>query len=533
VIIRLTAVAMATLLTAGCATSPRDTARAERQATNDRIVEGHSALRASVEDNERRRIAAQDVPRPFIAGNTMPLARDVSMPAQLRRSVPTTANFSRAPVDLDTALRQISEATGMVVTATADANMPASMFAPRTFGPAASGAAAAAGPIFAPSRVTLPIGATPLWALLDDVARQGSLSWRPLPNGAEFFRVETRVFQIAGTPQAANTSASLGRNGGTQVFEATSKTAFSTADQNVLRGLMQTVDAMLSIGGKAQMSPENQTLVVTDTPANLARVEKFIGEQNRIMSRRVRVILEVLEVVDKDASEVGVDWNLLYGSASRALTNLSPQNLTASQAGQISVGPTSGPFAGSALVIRALSDVGVVVNRRFFPFLTTSGRPVTQAIRSTFNYVDQVQATTVPTGSTISVSGTAPTVTQKEETVGTFVTMVPTAKADDTIFLSLSFDVTSAQPLVPFTVGSSASQVTVQQKTIDGTGFIQELPVRSGQTVLVGGLESQTTQDSVRRLIPGASMLFGGSNTTKLTKTRLLLLVTAVAEEGV
>lgn len=183
------------------------------------------------------------------------------------------------------------------------------------------------------------------------------------------------------------------------------------------------------------------------------------------------------------------------------------------------------------MVVRALNEVGVVVNRRLFPFLTTSGRPVTQAIRSTFNYVDQVQATSVASSAS-NTNSIAPTVTQKDETVGTFVTLVPTAKPDGTIFLSLSFDQTSAQPLVPFTVGSASSSVTVQQKTIDGNGIIQEVPIKSGQSIVVGGIESMTSQNTIRRLLPNAPILAGGGDTSRVTKSRLILIVTAQAEEG-
>ncbi|MEJ8837669.1 hypothetical protein [Ramlibacter sp. AN1133] len=520
------ATAALALALAGCANAPKRVADAA-SSVGERIDTGHQDMRSAALENERRRVASQDVQRPFIAGNSMPVAREVSMPEQLRRNVPVTAMFQRGAVDLDTALRQVSDASGMLITATADALLPAASFAPKTG--AGGGAPAVVG---GPVRVTLPVSSTPLWVLLDDIARQGSLSWRPVDGGAEFFRVETRVFQLATTPQVANTSASLGRNSSGQIFESTSKTAFTTANQDMLKGLMSTVDALLSVGGRAQLSAESQTLVVVDTTASIARVAKVVEEQNRLMSRRVRVVLEVLEVVDKDQSELGVDWNILYGSASRVLSNASPSTITGQTAGSFSLGPTTGPFAGSNLVVKALNEVGTVVNRRFFPFLTTSGRPVTQAIRSTFNYVDQVQATTPPAGSAVTTA-VAPTVTQKEETVGTFVTLVPTAKTDNTIFLSLSFDLTSAQPLVPFTVGSSGSSVTVQQKTIDGTGFIQELPVRSGQTVLVGGLEATTSQDTIRRVGSDAPIILGGSNAAKVTKTRMLLLVTAIAEEGV
>ena len=516
--------AVAAALLGGCANAPQQAREEAVQALKQVAAEQH-AFRAAAED-EKRRIAAQDVPRPYIAGRPRPLARELLMPPALRRSVPVTALFQKGPVDLELALRQISEASGILLTATADALLPAAAFAPRTTVQNA--------PVQPPARIVLPTEPTPLWRLLDDVARQAQLSWRPVATGAEFFRVETRVFQLAATPQVASTTASLGRNGGqNQVFESQSKTAFETKEQNQLKGFMTAVDAMLSVGGRAQLSVESQTLVVTDAPPYLQRIAGFVEEQNRIFARRVRVVLEVIEVVDRDQSELGVDWNLLYGSARRALESLSPASLTGSQAATLSLGPTAGPFAGSTLVVRALNEVGVVVNRRFFPFLTTSGRPVTQAIRSTFNYVDQVQATSVPASSTVVTTAQAPTVTQKEETVGTFVTMVPTAKSDNTVFLSISFDLTSAQPLVPFTVGAANASVTVQQKTIDGTGFIQELPMRSGQTVLVGGLEALTAQDNNRRLGSGAPLVLGGSSAAKLTRSRLLLLVTAVAEEGV
>lgn len=519
----LTCVAAAVLL-GGCANAPKTTQR-EAQIADGQITAQHEAFRAAAMESEKKRLAAQDVQHPYIAGNTLPLAREVAMPEVLRKSVPVTALYQKGPVDLETALRQLSEASGILITASADALLPAAAFSPRT--------AVAASPVQPPVRIALPSEPTPLWRLLDDIGRQAQLSWRPAVSGAEFYRVETRVFQLSGTPQVASTAASLGRNGGSNsIFESTSKTGFETKDQNQFKGFMATIEAMLSTGGKAQLSNESQTLVVTDTPANLQRVASFVEQQNKTMSRRVRVVLEVVEVVDRDSSELGLDWNIIYGSANRALKNIAPASLTSAQSGTLSLGPTTGPFAGSNLVVKALNEVGVVVNRRFFPFLTTSGRPVTQAIRTTFNYVDQVQATAAPAGSSV-ISAQAPTVTQKEETVGTFVTVVPTAKNDNTIFLSISFDLTSAQPLIPFTVGSADASVTVQQKTIDGTGFIQELPIRSGQTVLVGGLEAQTAQDSNRRIGANAPIVFGGSNSAKVTKSRLVLLATAVAEEGI
>lgn len=513
-------------LLAGCTSPAQHAVQADSASTAKRIAQGQDDFKSRVDNAQQRRVAAQIVNRPFIAGNAQPLARDMVMPDQLRRSVPVTALFSSSAVDLETALDQLSQASGILLTATPDALMPASGFMPRTT--TATGAPSAG--VGAPPRLVLKVENRPLWKTLDDIARQTQTSWRPMPSGAEFYRVETRVFPLSAIHQMASSSASLGRNGGgSDAFESKSKSSFEVKDMNVLNGFKVAVEAMMTTGGKLTVNNESASLIVTDTPQSLARIDDYIKDQNKILSRRVRLMLEAIEVVDKDASELGVDWSLIYNKANAALSMASPGTLTGNFVGNVGYSATNGRFSGSSVVVNALSEVGTVVNRRVFPLLTTSGRPVTHAIRSTFNYVDEVQATT---SSGINTSTQAPTVTQKDETVGTFLTVVPTAKPDGTIFLSMSYDVTSAQPLVPFTVGSEGSSVTVQQKTIDGSGVIQEVPIKSGQSFVVGGLETMTGQDTIRRLLPGAPLLMGGSNATKMTKTRMVLIVTAVIEDS-
>lgn len=515
--------AIGLMLLTGCSTPSQMAVQGDASASSKRIAAHQSDFKAQVEHSEQRRIAAQVVNRPFIAGNAQPLARDMSMPEQLRRSVPVTALFSSAPVDLETALQQISKASGMLITATPDALMPASSFVPRTGAPAAQGV------VTAPPRIILKAEDARLWKLLDDVARQTQTSWRPVASGAEFYRVETRVFDIAAIQQTASTSASLGRSGGAkEAFESQSKSSFETKNMDSINGMREAVEAMMTVGGKLTVSKESASLIVTDTPQALNRIDDFVKEKNKMLSRRVRLVLEAIEVIDRDGSDLGLDWSLIYNTANAALTSTSPSSMAPTQAGRIAVTQSTGRFAGSSVVVNALAEVGTVVNRRTFPLLTTSGRPVTQAIRSTFNYVDQVQVTAT-TG--ISTATQAPTVTQKDETVGTILTVVPTAKPDGTIFLSMSYDVTSAQPLVPFTVGSGDSSVTVQQKIIDGAGVIQEVPIKSGQSFVVGGIESVVGQDTIRRLLPGAPMAIGGSNSSKLTKSRMVLVVTAVVED--
>jgi len=150
-------------------------------------------------------------------------------------------------------------------------------------------------------------------------------------------------------------------------------------------------------------------------------------------------------------------------------------------------------------------------------------------VRTTFSYVDQVQSTTVASASGTT---TAPTVSQKEETVGSFLTIVPDAQDDGQILLSVSYDNTVAQPLKTLSFGSGASEIKLQQKTVDGIGTVQQLQVRPGQPVIVSGFERDQTQYDRRTLDRSAPILLGGSGTTTRERLFTLLILTAQPEEG-
>lgn len=529
----------------------------QRQAAtvNEAVERNSKALTAAVKDNDVARLAAQEVNQPYLAGNSIPLSRDAGMPAHFREIL-VTAKFARGPVPLETALRQVTEASGVLVTATSDALLPASMFLPRGSN---SSSAAAPAPTSGPQAIPLmPVGSPMplpmnsagasagtqvtlraenllLWKLLDDIGRQSGLSWRPVASGAEFYRLDTQTFDLPAIPQTMASTASLGRNGSSSAaFDTANKTTFLLKEQDLVRGIITTVDALLTTGGKAVVSAESQTLIVTDTPAALARVARYMAAQNRVMSRRVRVVVDAYEVTSRNNNDLGFNWDAVYTSLNNSLRLQSPAALAGSQAGSLVGSRTNGSMAGSSIVINALNEVGTVVNQRSFPFTVVSGRPYTVAMRKTFDYVNQVQLPAQSTtASVVTTVTTPPSVQQKEETVGTFLTVIPTAKADGTIFLSLSIDVTSNRPLVPFSVGSGAAGVTVQQKTIDGTGFIMESATRSNVPLVMGGIEFETGTTTERRMAPGAPLLLGGSNQDEHQKSRTVLVVTAVSEEGV
>jgi type IVB pilus formation R64 PilN family outer membrane protein len=274
-------------------------------------------------------------------------------------------------------------------------------------------------------------------------------------------------------------------------------------------------------------------LVVTDTPEALERVANFLERENKAMTRRVRLVFEEITVILKQSASGGVDWNALYAAAG-ASARLALPGAAPLGAGMLEAGVDRGPFDGSRAVVSALSTMGAIVRHRKVPVLTLNRRPVTHAIRTTFSYIDRVQSTAVPGTTAGGANGSLPAVsiTQKEETVGSFLTLLPDIQEDGQILLSVAYDNAVAQPLKTITFGERGNQVQVQQITIDGNGTVQQIELRPGLPVILSGFDRSQDQHDRQRLAPGLPLITGGQDSAAQERETTLVLVTAQVEEG-
>lgn len=489
--------------------------------------------------NARR--AQQDVDRPWLAGAPQPVAREVTLPAALRGEVQTSLMFPGGRVDLVTLGEQVFLATGIQVRISPEALLPAEGFSPRLASAAGAAGSASSGPSSssaAPtqamsSTVAVPIGAHPLPRLLDLAAHRLGVYWKYEDSVIRFYRTETRVFNVRALTLKSSASASLGRSGKTSggAFESTSGTRIESEGGSPIDAVKAKLEPFLTRAGVVVANGDASGLVVvTDTRDALDRVATYLDRENKALTRRVRLVFEEIDVVSNNSNEQGIDWNVLYARTEAAL-RLSPLTSLVSSVAGAGSSMASGrrEWEGTALVIKAISEVGTIVRRTSVPLQTLNRRPVTHAVRTTFSYIDQVQVTTVASSAGTS---TAPSVTQKEETVGSFLTLIPDAQDDGQILLSIAYDNTVAQPLKTLTFGSSSNQVQLQQKTIEGMGTVQQVELRPGQPVVISGFDRSHAQYDRRRIDEDASILFGGSGKATKQRATTVVIVTAQVEEG-
>lgn len=509
----------------GCALGDHMTEIAQAvKAAGQRIDSAHQGFTA-VSESQRHR-AAQDIARPWLAGKAQPLAREVTLPPALRANVDTTLLFDDSAVTLSVLAQRITRATGIPVHVRPESLLPFEAFVSR-LELTSMGASTPADAV-----VSLDGGPEPLARTLDRVGAQLGVSWRYEDERIEFYRTETRAFDVRMLTLQAGAEASLGLRGESsqEGFSSTSRTELSGAQHDPLVTIRKRIEPFLSRAGVVVAEPGAAAmLVVTDTPDVLRRVAGFIDRENRAMTRRVRLLFEELTVLVEDSAEAGIDWDIVFSGA-RLAASAAMAGANTVDSGLLSLGATEGRYVGSELLVKALGSVGQVVRRNSLPVLTLNRRPVTHAVRTTFSYIDKVETSTQV--SQFDTTLPSVSVSQREETVGSLITLVPDAQENGQVLLSVAYDNTVAQPLKSVTFGEGANPLQLQQITIDGNGTVQQVALMPGQPLLISGFDRSRQETSSRRLNPGLPLALGGADRAGTQRLTTIMVVTAHVEEG-
>jgi hypothetical protein len=490
----------------------------------------------------------QEVDEPWLAGKSVPLARDVSLPAVLR----TRLHLSGQGVDVlgQTKVTVISpecnpstytlqrlascimSLVGVPVRIAPDALQPASQFAMRRGSGASGGAAPSSGAAAgAASAQTELLSVAPVEMELNTLLDLADATWgvhhRVSDNGTiEIYRLDTRVLRLKALAQKIPSTVTTSAG-----FKDESKTTYENTATDALTSMKTSLMALGTMAGTLEINPDSKSIIVIDTPPAIARIEGYLESENKRLTRRITLIFEELYVTSKQGRETAIDWNVLYTKTNGATGSLnSPGSLVSDNVGKTGFSAaTMGDYAGSTGFIKALNEMGMTVTRRTFPISTLSGNAQTIGLPTIFDYVASVTSST-SSGTTGTFS--APTITQKEDKYGVFLTVTPEAQDDGQILIGLNLADRSGT-LSGYTVQVSGAGTTVQQRNIKEANLTARTVVRNGVTHMIGGLDEALSDGASRRLDENAPIILGGSDATSQTKRHMVLLVTAIAEDSI
>jgi len=475
---------------------------------------------------------APHVGKPWVSGRAIALAPEVTLPPALRAGVQTTLIFKQKEASLSEVASRIALATGIAVRVTPDARLPAHLFMPRL-----GATDSASAPITAKTAPQMPMGTRSLVQVLDLVAAAHDVRWRFTGKAIEFFRTETRVFDVRTVTLPASAEMRLGKSGNQSSggFDSSAQTTLSMPSQQVLDDVRARIEPFLTRAGVMAAQTGSQTsIVVTDTPEVLDAIGRYLDQVNRAMTRRVRLVFEEMTVTRKESHEQGIDWSIAL-AAELSNLQLSTPGSGASALPAATFGltaPSLGGVSGS-LLLKTVSRYADVVRHTTVPVVTLNRRPVTHAVRSTFTYIDQVQS--LSTGKKDEGSPSLPgiAVSQKRETVGAFLTLVPDIQEEGLVLLSIAYDNTVALPLKTLSFGGPSNALQIQQLNLQGNGTVQQVALQAGRPTLIAGFEQKQNDTLQDRLTPDAPRFLGGHEHLGNNRSITLIFVTAQVQEGV
>jgi type IVB pilus formation R64 PilN family outer membrane protein len=318
---------------------------------------------------------------------------------------------------------------------------------------------------------------------------------------------------------SSSTGAS-GESGSNQSTTVTIKTS-------LIGDIEKNVKAMLSQqpAGRMFLSRSTGTLTISDRPEVLSNVTKYLNSINRSITRQVLFNVKVFEVSLTDKDQTGLDWTAVYTSLNNkwgfSLKNATTGISTGAVSGSLSILDTSkSPWAGSGLIIKALSEQGRISNVRSPSVTTLNLQPAPIQIGNVQSYIASSSTTT-----TASV-GSSTSLSPATITSGFNMMLLPRIIDQDNMLLMITLSMSSKPTFTTFTSNGSS----VQTADYDTKNLSPKVKLRSGQTLVLTGFE-ENTENATKSGVGDPSFFgLGGSRLRETGHNVLVVLITPVVD---
>ena len=318
---------------------------------------------------------------------------------------------------------------------------------------------------------------------------------------------------------SSSTGAS-GESGSNQSTTVTIKTS-------LIGDIEKNVKAMLSQQpqGRMFLSRSTGTLTVSDRPEVLSNVAKYLNSINSSITRQVLFNVKVFEVTLTDTDQTGLDWTAVYTSLSHkwgfSLKNATTGISTGAVSGSLSILDTSkSPWAGSNLIIKALSEQGRISNVRSPSVTTLNLQPAPIQIGNVKSYV--ASSSTITTASV----GSSTSLTPATITSGFNMMLLPRIIDQDNMLLMITLSMSSKPTFTTFTSNGSS----VQTADYDTKNLSPKVKLRSGQTLVLTGFEENSENATKSGVGDPGFFGLGGSRVRTTEHSVLVVLITPVVD---
>jgi MSHA biogenesis protein MshL len=334
--------------------------------------------------------------------------------------------------------------------------------------------------------ITVDFQNVPLSKAFDILLTSLGYSWEDDQGVIRVHSSITRTFEV----DYIQTKRSAATPGGTGTAGGSESAAFWQEFEAQIRSL-------LSRKGSLTINRLTGTVMVTDLPAKVEQISRFIGLMREGMYRQVDIEVRIVEVTLSDNFALGLDWSRFQKVSGRD-NSIAFNTRIASPQGLSSVPSTmtlrmNNPASYTSL-IDALSEQGDVrmVSQPRIRIMNNQTARVKSGTEDTF-FVRSSNRVIQSSG------GVLETVNEQPQTVnlGVILSVTPQISGDGWAMLNITPSVTRLIGTAVSPRGDSTAPI------LDVSEASTMVRVRSGEMVILGGLIQEESSDTNRR-VPGA-----------------------------
>lgn len=389
-----------------------------------------------------------------------------------------------------------------------------------------------------------------LSGLLNYLSNRYGVWWRYKNNVITFFTKETRVFTIYALPTETKMSAdlkgtSMGSSGSSSGGGNTSSSLSTSANLALWDSIEKGVQQVVGQQGSLSFSRVAGTVTVTASPFVMQKVASYIANWNEKLSRQVAISVKVLQVSLDNSDNYGLDLSAVFNSNNIAASYVSPFliDTTTQGAGLLSMTllRPSSRWKDSKSVIAAFSSQGKTSLVTSSSVTTLNNKVAPVQITTAQNYVKEVNVTNYNNSSS-NVSE----VDMETDTLNYGFTMeiLPRILDHGRLIMLFSMTLSDLLDLETFSSGSrntssspgssgedtdnnnDGETTTVQLPKMQSRGFMQEIAMKSGSTLVLTGFEQVSNNINSTGVGKAKMGLLGGSSYNQNKRDVMVILVT-------
>ena len=366
-----------------------------------------------------------------------------------------------------------------------------------------------------------------LSGLLNYLANRYNVYWRYKDGIISFFTQETRVFTIYALPtettMTANmTGASMGESGGGNA----SSTLALNSDLKIWENIEEGVKQVVGDNGKVTFSHVAGTITVTASPYVVRKVAAYVNSWNEKLSRQVAITVRVLQVTLTNEDQYGLDLSTLAFNSKNisAVFDSAVTNTAMGASLTMTLVKEGSKFSGSQGIIQALSTQGKVQQVTSASVTTLNNKVAPVQVSKTQNYLKEIKVTK----STSSDDNSTDTDYEVDTlNYGFTMEILPRILDHGRLILLFNLSISDLVNMESVSIGGSEDEKgTLQLPTMEMRGFVQEIAMRSGQTLVLTGFEKLTEKTKTSGIGKAKMGLLGGSAVDDSDRNVMVVLLT-------